>query len=378
MSHSISISSPLKPNISRLLSDLARPMEYAWTDSPYDKGEKMYFLWQPKFSTTVFTIGFNVETSSTILTMDGLASWEDYRLFPYLADCLSAQLCGKGIPHVFQDYDEEWTAEAIGETVAYVKVHLSLGKRYYLHNPLIPFQFIDRELLAQVATSYHSSTPRIYGYIQYLLKHHLVKTAREVGFEKEEGEYDENFEADVPQHVSIGRVKSWQTDGAETWESYAQEDVEMLLDMARRYENGQTNVAAVVLNDIGTLFHEGVGVERNGEKAAYWFSQAISRGDLLYAPSNLGDLHRKGCAPLPISLPDALAAYRLGEDPYAHYRIGQAYEEGWDGHPDTQKAEEWFARALAEGHHLAIRRQKEKSNTPTPPLPSPPLISESS
>lgn len=368
MSHSITITSPLKPNISRLLSDLARPMEYAWAEHPYDEGEKMYFLWQPEYSTTVFTIGFDAEIGGTILTMDGLASWEDHRLFPYLADCLSAQLCGKGIPNVFQEYDEEWVAEAIGETIAYVKVHLSINKRYYLHNPLIPFQFIDREILATVGTSYHSSTPRIYGYIQYLLKHHQIKTAREVGFESEETEYAAHFEVDVPQHVAIGHVKSWQTDGAETWESYAQEDVDMLLDIARRYEMGETSVEAVVLNDIGTLFHEGVGVERDGEKAVYWFSQAISRGDLLYAPSNLGDLHRKGCTPLPISLPDALAAYQLGADPYAHYRIGQAYEEGWDGEPDFQKAEEWFARAFKEGHHLAIRRQKEKEKV-TPSLP---------
>ena len=107
---------------------------------------------------------------------------------------------------------------------------------------------------------------------------------------------------DVPQHISIGRVKSWQIDGAETWESYSREDTEMLLKLGEDYQSGR-EVAGVVLNDLRTIYQEGIGVGRDGLKAEYWFKQAYLQGDHLYAPTNLGDLYRKGCGELPSSLP---------------------------------------------------------------------------
>ena len=50
--------------------------------------------------------------------------------------------------------------------------------------------------------------------------------------------YAMDVEIDVPQHVSIGRVKSWQTDGTETWESFSREDVDMLLELGKEYREG--------------------------------------------------------------------------------------------------------------------------------------------
>ena len=52
----------------------------------------------------------------------------------------------------------------------------------------------------------------------------------------------------------------------------------------------------------------------------------------------------------------AFEAYQLSIDPYAHYRIGQAYEEGWTGNQNMVKAMEWYQQAAEEGHHLAIKR----------------------
>ena len=54
----------------------------------------------------------------------------------------------------------------------------------------------------------------------------------------------------------------------------------------------------------------------------------------------------------------AFEAYQLSVDPYAHYRLGQAYEEGWTGEVDTNKAMKWYKQAAEEGHHLAIKRMK--------------------
>ena len=120
-----------------------------------------------------------------------------------------------------------------------------------------------------------------------------------------------------------------------------------------------SRVEGVVLNDLGTLFQEGIGVAQDGDRAAYWFREAIRLGERWYAPSNLGDLYRKGCGTLAPSLTEAFKAYCVSEDPYAHYRIGQAYEEGWTGAPDMDKAMEWYRRAADERHHLAIRRLKQ-------------------
>lgn len=213
-------------------------------------------------------------------------------------------------------------------------------------------------MLAEYGVSLHSSTPRIYGYIQFLMKQHRMKEATEEELASDRQLEDQEFTVDVPQHVSIGRVKSWQLDGAETWESFAAEDVRMLLELGEGFRHGK-KVEGVVLNDLGTLFQEGIGVAQDGDRAAYWFREAIRLGERWYAPSNLGDLYRKGCGALAPSLTEAFKAYCVSEDPYAHYRIGQAYEEGWTGAPDMDKAMEWYRRAADERHHLAIRRLKQ-------------------
>lgn len=354
MTHSLLIASPLKIDINALLRALDVEMEYAWGESPDGEGQRVYYLWQPKHSTTVFVIE-RADAQHVRLSMDALASWPDYRLFPYLADCLSAQLRGEGIAGIFQRYDEDWIALAIGETVAAVKVHLSLGRRYYLHQPLEPFQYIDASLLASVAVSHYSATPRIYGYIQYLLRGGRVPTALDTGFAPEDSELLE-LEVDVPQHVSIGRVRSWQTDGSETWESFAQEDVDMLLQLAATYD-GQAD--GVVLNDLGTIYQEGIGVACDGQAAARWWREAIAQGDLTFAPNNLGDLYRKGCEGLAPDLRIAAEAYASGTDPYATYRLGQAAEEGWCTTPDLERAKQLYRLAAQRGHHRGIKRCEE-------------------
>ena len=294
--------------------------------------------------------------------MDGMASFADYKFFPYLADSLNRYLTDTPLlidnQSVFDRYNEEWIAEAIGEEIATLKSVLSIAPRYYLTLSFEPLSYLSKEMLAEVATGLHSSTPRIYGYSQFLMRNHRLKQATDEEFAADQKLSEQEIMVDVPQHTSIGRVKSWQIDGAETWESYADEDVKMLLAIGERFKRGQ-EVDGVVLNDLGTIYQEGIGVKQDGHLAEYWFRQAIAQGDHHYAPSNLGDLYRKGCAMLPASLPQALQAYLLSEDPYAHYRIGQAYEEGWTGSVDMEKAMKWYRIAEKEGHHLAVKRLRE-------------------
>ena len=99
---------------------------------------------------------------------------------------------------------------------------------------------------------------------------------------------------------------------------------------------------------------------RDLEAAAAWFKAGIREGDDLYAPVNLGDLLRKHGDTLGASLADAFNAYRQSDDPYAHYRIGQAYEEGWMGYKDLDEAMRWYTKAAEEGHHLALKRLNGK------------------
>jgi len=244
-------------------------------------------------------------------------------------------------------------ADTMGEEIAYLKCTLKLGLKYYITLPLLPaYQYVDESSLKMMGVSLYSSTPRIFGYIVYMLRHNLLPVDEELD---ETMFTDDEVMVDVPQHVSIGTVLSWQTDGSETTESYAQEDVDLLLKIANSYDRN-THHEGVVLNDIATIYEYGIGVDINPESAIFWYKEAIIHGDNLYAPTSLGDIYRRGQGSIKPNLQLALEAYQLSTDPYSWYRIGQSYEEGWITEPDFSKAMEYFHKAASVGHHLALRR----------------------
>lgn len=312
-------------------------------------------------STTLFTI--ERSDDAYIVSMDCMASYDDYSFFPYLVDTLHSYLCDVAYTsedgkNAFQTFDEEWTEYCIGEEVAYLKCLLCIGQKYYFSLSLSGgFPYITESLLNKFGVSIHSSTPRIYGYIQYMLRNGLIPKDEEC--EEIEIDGDDDMEVDVPQHISIGVVKSWQTDGAETTESYAKEDVELLLAIRNRYKKN-ASIPGVVLNDIGTIFEHGIGVETNIPEAIKWYEEAIQKGDHYFAPTNLGDIYRRGLLDGKRNAALAVEAYHKSEDPYAWYRIGQSIEEGWLGEPNLEEAMEWYKKAAAVGHHLAIDRLNNK------------------
>ena len=326
-----------------------------------------WYFHREETSTTLFALRFEAPAFYE-LSLDHLASYKDYQLFPYLIDSLRTFLNGeladfpKGT-NVYQLLDEEWIEETIADEIAFLKGTLTLASQYYLAQPLDDMTFITLNSLYPYGVNLHSSTPRIYGYIQFLLRHHLLPhdAACETDYlnvETKDAVMEETeVEVDIPQHIPIGRVKSWQLDGSETYETYSQEDVDHLLVLAESHLQGR-KLSGVVLNDIGTLHQEGIGIETDGEKAIYWFEEAYKAGDNLYAPTNLGDLYRKGCGNIAPDPKKAFHAYTLSADPYAHYRIGQAYEEGVTGKIDMNLAMKWYKQAAEEGHHLAIKRLK--------------------
>ena len=232
-----------------------------------------WFFYRRKHSVTMFMI--EKKEDAYVLSMDRLASYDDYRFLPYLVDTLTFLLTDnpyqsdKG-EDAFSVFNEEWAAETMGEEVAFLKCFMSLGMKYYVALPISEANvYVCNEALNAVGVSMYSSTPRIFGYVSYLLRHHLLPADAVVSPVM----MDEEVQVDVPQHHSLATVRSWQTDGAETTESYCKEDVELLLQLSRRYKAGEP-VEGVVLNDIGTIFEYGIGVEQDVETAIYWFEAA--------------------------------------------------------------------------------------------------------
>lgn len=242
----------------------------------------------------------------------------------------------------------------MGEVVAYLKCHLVLNKKFYISLPIQEQNlYVSHAALRAMGVCIYSSTPRIFGYIHYMLNHQLLPYDEVV----EDLMIDE--EVDVPQHQSIGTVQSWQTDGAITTESYSLADTQLLLNIAHNYQCGMLNhVEGVVLNDIGTIHEHGIGTPQDAQKAIYWYGEAMKHGDLLYAPTNMGDIYRKGLPPVAKDLRKAVDAYMHSTDPYAWFRIGQSYEEGWVDCPNLEKAMLYYRKAAKAGHHLAVKRLK--------------------
>lgn len=305
-------------------------------------------------STTLFAVNYLLQGTYEV-SIDNLAAYDDLKFFPYLVDSLAKFLQGEvDMENIYEVLDEDWIEETIADEIASLKATLSILPQYFISQPIDDLSYISLHALKDFGVNLHSSTPRIYGYVQYLMRHHLLPCIKDWD-EMEVPDADEEVEVDIPQHEAIGRVKSWQLDGSETYETYSQEDVEHLLALAKGYKEGKP-LHGVVLNDIGTIHQEGIGIAVDGESAIYWFKEAYKKGDKLYAPTNLGDLYRKGCGSVKADLKNAFAAYQLSIDPYAHYRIGQAYEEGWMGEGDMQTAMKWYRQAAEERHHLAIKR----------------------
>lgn len=330
--------------------------------TPTEDGYEWYF-YRPSSSTTAFIITFQ-KPDTYIVSMDCLASVDDYKFFPYLVDSLANYLGGSieelgNAKNIYQLLNEEWMEDTIADEIARIKGSLTIFPKYYIGQSLVGAAYVTIQALGRFGVTLSSATPRIYGYIQHMMLHDLipVATQEEIEYESSHSTLDteEDYDVDIPQHQSIGKVKSWQLNGEETFESYSKEDVDLLLNLAAQYLKGEKN-DGVVLNDIGTIYQEGIGITQDAKIASQWFQRAYNEGDTLYAPTNLGDLFRKGSVNVEKSLSKAFAYYQKSTDPYSFYRIGQAYEEGWIDAPNQDMAMIWYHKAAEAGHHLAIKR----------------------
>lgn len=354
-------STPLDFNAYVQFMSMSDSVELAFQTSTED-GYEWYF-YRPSSSSTAFIITFR-EPATYIVSMDCLASVDDYRFFPYLVDSLAHYLEGNieelgDTENIYQQLNEEWMEGTIADEIARIKGTLTIFPKYYICQSLVGAAYVSVQALGRFGVTLTSATPRIYGYIQHMMLHDLIPVATQEEIELEHIhsmlESKEDYDVDIPQHQSIGKVKSWQLNGEETFESYSREDVDLLLRLAAQHLDGE-KIDGVVLNDIGTIYQEGIGITQDAKMAVEWFERAYNEGDTLYAPTNLGDLYRKGGVNVEKSLSKAFAYYQKSTDPYSFYRIGQAYEEGWIDTPNHDMAMSWYRKAAEAGHHLAIKR----------------------
>ena len=142
---------------------------------------------------------------------------------------------------------------------------------------------------------------------------------------------------------------------------WAREDVEYILNCIKNDELNPSEFScdeSDLYNSIGTFFDDGVCVEPNMEVAVYWYERAIELDNDL-ARSNLADILRKGPKGYPKDLKRAFELYKACGLPYAHYRCGEFYENGWGVEKDLGKAKTYYMLAYNEGHGLAKRKRQE-------------------
>lgn len=136
---------------------------------------------------------------------------------------------------------------------------------------------------------------------------------------------------------------------------YDQDEVLEMLAIVAENDDHECFYDEDFVNDIGCFFENGVCVPKNIEKAAYWYERAVKLGSDL-AKSNLADILRKGTQGYPKDLKRAFELYRSCGLPYAFYRVGEFYENGWGCQKDLEKAKEYYRIAYKEGYDLAKRK----------------------
>ena len=112
-----------------------------------------------------------------------------------------------------------------------------------------------------------------------------------------------------------------------------------------------------LFNNLGILYSDAVGVKRDMEKAIKYYERAIELDDDL-ARSNLGDIYKKGVGGVEKNPVKAFDLYKACKLPYAYYRVGEAYENGWGVESNIDAAKFNYLVSYKAGHPLARKKLK--------------------
>lgn len=135
------------------------------------------------------------------------------------------------------------------------------------------------------------------------------------------------------------------------------EYVQWLLSLLKDNHDDEALANADVQNSIVNIFENGIMVKKDINKAVYWYERAAEQGDDL-ALSNLADILRKGSQSFPKDLERAFELYKRCGLPYAHYRVGEFYENGWGTEKNIDEAKRYYSLAYKERHPLAVKKLK--------------------
>jgi len=161
---------------------------------------------------------------------------------------------------------------------------------------------------------------------------------------------------DIPTKVPVNRRKFFLTNtGIPEDHGFSRQQVVDMLTIVSECEEHEAFQDPDFVNSVGTFFEDGVCVEKDIEQAVYWYERAIALGDDL-AKSNLADVLRKGTQGYPKDLKRAFELYADCHIPYAYYRVGEFYENGWGVEKNLEKAKENYRIAYRENHPLAKRK----------------------
>lgn len=150
----------------------------------------------------------------------------------------------------------------------------------------------------------------------------------------------------------------WWGDG----ESYDDEDP-ILVDSEEKPAPDNNEISSddpSIQTRLGNRYKKGIGLEKNYEKAVYWYRKAAEQG-FAVAQNNLAVMYEQG---LGVPKDDFQAAkwYRRaaeGNDAMAQHSLGIIYRDGRGISRDPVQAAKWIRKAAVQGHHSAFRDMGE-------------------
>lgn len=116
---------------------------------------------------------------------------------------------------------------------------------------------------------------------------------------------------------------------------------------------------AVAQYNLGVLYYDGIGTERNYKEALKWFRLAAEQGDA-DAQNNIGIMYYHGHG-VGKNYSQAFHWYTLAAEQghiAAQYNIAIMYEQGIGTEKDRAKAKQWFKKAADQGYEPAKKRMQ--------------------
>lgn len=115
-----------------------------------------------------------------------------------------------------------------------------------------------------------------------------------------------------------------------------------------------TNGDPAVLNLLGLMYEQGLGVPQNAEKSVALYREAADKG-YSYAQYNLAVSYDTGVG-IPINYREAVRWYKRAAKQgasVAQYNLGVMYEQGRGTAKDYKQAAFWYEKAAKQGHKQA-------------------------